>query len=51
MAFRNPGGWKRSLFGDMAMHGLEGAHFYTRLKTMTARPLAPPAAAAANMLC
>jgi malonate-semialdehyde dehydrogenase (acetylating) / methylmalonate-semialdehyde dehydrogenase len=23
---------KRSLFGDIAVHGMEGAHFYTRLK-------------------
>jgi malonate-semialdehyde dehydrogenase (acetylating)/methylmalonate-semialdehyde dehydrogenase len=30
------GGWKRSLFGDMAVHGMEGRRFYTRLKTMTA---------------
>jgi len=25
------------MFGDMAMHGLEGVRFYTRLKTVTAR--------------
>ncbi|MBC5829258.1 MAG: CoA-acylating methylmalonate-semialdehyde dehydrogenase [Candidatus Eremiobacteraeota bacterium] len=31
------GGWKHSLFGDHAMHGLEGARFYTRLKTVTSR--------------
>jgi len=37
MAFHSFGGWKRSLFGDMAMHGPEGVRFYTRLKTVTAR--------------
>src|SRR5277367_4982593 len=37
MAFHSFGGWKRSLFGDMAVYGLEGVRFYTRLKTMTAR--------------
>jgi malonate-semialdehyde dehydrogenase (acetylating) / methylmalonate-semialdehyde dehydrogenase len=37
MAFHSFGGWKRSLFGDIAMHGPEGVRFYTRLKTVTAR--------------
>ena len=37
MAFHSFGGWKRSLFGDHAVHGPEGVHFYTRLKTVTAR--------------
>jgi malonate-semialdehyde dehydrogenase (acetylating)/methylmalonate-semialdehyde dehydrogenase len=37
MAFHSFGGWKRSLFGDHAVHGPEGVHFYTRLKTITAR--------------
>jgi malonate-semialdehyde dehydrogenase (acetylating)/methylmalonate-semialdehyde dehydrogenase len=37
MAFHSFGGWKRSLFGDHAVHGVEGVHFYTRLKTITAR--------------
>ncbi len=37
MAFHSFGGWKRSLFGDMAVYGLEGVRFYSRLKTMTAR--------------
>jgi malonate-semialdehyde dehydrogenase (acetylating)/methylmalonate-semialdehyde dehydrogenase len=37
MAFHSFGGWKRSLFGDMAVYGSEGVRFYTRLKTMTAR--------------
>jgi len=25
------------LFGDMAVHGMEGVRFHTRLKTLTAR--------------
>jgi malonate-semialdehyde dehydrogenase (acetylating)/methylmalonate-semialdehyde dehydrogenase len=37
MAFHSFGGWKRSLFGDHHMHGMEGVRFYTRLKTVTAR--------------
>jgi malonate-semialdehyde dehydrogenase (acetylating)/methylmalonate-semialdehyde dehydrogenase len=37
MAFHSFGGWKRSLFGDHAVHGAEGIRFYTRLKTITAR--------------
>ncbi|UEM20108.1 CoA-acylating methylmalonate-semialdehyde dehydrogenase [Skermanella mucosa] len=37
MAFHSFGGWKRSLFGDHAVHGMEGVHFYTRLKTVTSR--------------
>jgi malonate-semialdehyde dehydrogenase (acetylating) / methylmalonate-semialdehyde dehydrogenase len=37
MAFHSFGGWKRSNFGDMAMHGMEGVRFYTRLKTVTTR--------------
>ena len=37
MAFHSFGGWKRSLFGDHAVHGAEGVRFYTRLKTITAR--------------
>ncbi len=37
LAFHSFGGWKRSLFGDVHMHGPEGVRFYTRLKTMTAR--------------
>jgi malonate-semialdehyde dehydrogenase (acetylating)/methylmalonate-semialdehyde dehydrogenase len=37
MAFHSFGGWKRSLFGDMSVHGPEGVRFYTRLKTVTAR--------------
>jgi malonate-semialdehyde dehydrogenase (acetylating)/methylmalonate-semialdehyde dehydrogenase len=37
MAFHSFGGWKRSLFGDMSVHGPEGVRFYTRIKTVTAR--------------
>ena len=37
MAFHSFGGWKQSLFGDHAMHGMEGVHFYTKLKTITSR--------------
>jgi malonate-semialdehyde dehydrogenase (acetylating)/methylmalonate-semialdehyde dehydrogenase len=37
MAFYSFGGWKSSLFGDLAMHGVEGVYFYTRRKTVTAR--------------
>ncbi|MFY8206537.1 MAG: CoA-acylating methylmalonate-semialdehyde dehydrogenase, partial [Arenimonas sp.] len=37
MAFHSFGGWKRSLFGPLHMHGKDGVRFYTRLKTITAR--------------
>ena len=37
LAFHSFGGWKRSLFGDLHMHGTEGVSFYTRLKTVTSR--------------
>ena len=37
MAFHSFGGWKQSLFGDHAMHGMEGVNFYTKLKTVTSR--------------
>jgi malonate-semialdehyde dehydrogenase (acetylating)/methylmalonate-semialdehyde dehydrogenase len=37
MAFHSFGGWKRSLFGPLHMHGPEGVRFFTRLKTVTAR--------------
>ena len=37
MAFHSFGGWKASLFGDHAMHGMEGIRFYTKLKTITSR--------------
>jgi malonate-semialdehyde dehydrogenase (acetylating)/methylmalonate-semialdehyde dehydrogenase len=37
IAFHSFGGWKRSLFGDHHIYGMEGARFYTRLKTTTSR--------------
>ncbi len=37
LAFHSFGGWKRSLFGDIHMHGPEGVRFYTKLKTVTSR--------------
>ncbi len=37
LAFHSFGGWKRSLFGDHHVHGMEGVRFFTRLKTVTSR--------------
>ncbi len=37
VAYHSFGGWKRSLFGDHHIHGMEGIRFFTRLKTVTAR--------------
>ena len=37
VAYHSFGGWKRSLFGDHHIHGMEGVRFFTRLKTVTAR--------------
>ena len=37
MAFHSFGGWKRSLFGPLHVHGPDGVRFYTRMKTMTSR--------------
>jgi malonate-semialdehyde dehydrogenase (acetylating)/methylmalonate-semialdehyde dehydrogenase len=37
VAFHSFGGWKRSLFGDHSIYGMEGVRFYTRLKTVTSR--------------
>ncbi|RYV01369.1 methylmalonate-semialdehyde dehydrogenase (CoA acylating) [Shewanella sp. OPT22] len=37
MAFHSFGGWKRSLFGPLHMHGQDGVRFYTRMKAITAR--------------
>lgn len=31
------GGWKKSIFADIRMHGTEGISFYTQLKTVTER--------------
>lgn len=37
VAHHSFGGWKRSMFGDVHMHGPEGVLFYTKLKTITQR--------------
>ena len=37
MTFHLFSGWKRSLFGDHYVHGLEDVRSYTRLKTIAAR--------------
>lgn len=37
MAFHSFGGWKRSVFGALNVHGTDGVRFYTRMKTTTAR--------------
>ncbi len=37
VAYHSFGGWKRSLFGDLYVHGPEGVKFYTRLKTISSR--------------
>ena len=37
VAYHSFGGWKRSLFGDMHMHGPEGVRFFTKQKTITSR--------------
>jgi len=37
VAYHSFGGWKRSIFGDHGIYGPEAVHFYTRLKTVTAR--------------
>jgi malonate-semialdehyde dehydrogenase (acetylating)/methylmalonate-semialdehyde dehydrogenase len=37
MAFHSFGGWKRSVFGPLNMHGSDGVRFYTRMKTLTSR--------------
>jgi malonate-semialdehyde dehydrogenase (acetylating)/methylmalonate-semialdehyde dehydrogenase len=37
VAYHSFGGWKRSLFGDQHMHGMEGIRFYTKLKTITSK--------------
>ncbi|WP_116115830.1 CoA-acylating methylmalonate-semialdehyde dehydrogenase [Austwickia chelonae] len=41
MAYYSFGGWKASLFGDTHAHGMEGVHFFTRTKAVTARWLDP----------
>ncbi len=37
VAYHSFGGWKRSAFGDIGQHGLEGVQFWTKRKTMTGR--------------
>lgn len=37
VASQSFGGWKRSLFGDLAMYGPDGVRFFTRRKTITQR--------------
>lgn len=37
VAYHSFGGWKHSYFGNTGMHGMEGVHFYTKLKTITQR--------------
>ncbi|HEY4113958.1 MAG TPA: CoA-acylating methylmalonate-semialdehyde dehydrogenase [Rhizomicrobium sp.] len=37
LAYHTFGGWKRSAFGDVNVHGPEGVRFYTKVKTVTAR--------------
>jgi malonate-semialdehyde dehydrogenase (acetylating)/methylmalonate-semialdehyde dehydrogenase len=37
VAYQTFGGWKRSVFGDIHMHGSEGVMFYTKVKTVTQR--------------
>ena len=37
VAYHSFGGWKSSLFGDLAMYGPEGVRFYTRPKVVTTR--------------
>ncbi|RZU98789.1 CoA-acylating methylmalonate-semialdehyde dehydrogenase [Spiribacter vilamensis] len=50
MAFHSFGGWKRSLFGPLHMHGPDGIRFYTQMKTVTARwPKGVRAGSAFNM--
>ena len=41
MAYYSFGGWKASLFGDTHAHGVQGVHFFTRTKAVTARWLDP----------
>ena len=37
LAFYSFGGWKNSIFGDHAIYGPEGVHFYTRPKVIISR--------------
>ena len=46
VAYHSFGGWKRSAFADIGIHGEEGVRFYTRVKTVTQRWPAMDSAAA-----
>lgn len=37
VAYHSFGGWKRSIFGDIHMHGDQSVQFYTKVKTITSR--------------
>jgi malonate-semialdehyde dehydrogenase (acetylating)/methylmalonate-semialdehyde dehydrogenase len=37
VSYHTFGGWKRSAYGDMNQHGMEGVRFFTRIKTITQR--------------
>ncbi|MCW2955188.1 MAG: mmsA2 [Thermoleophilia bacterium] len=37
IAYHTFGGWKRSGFGDLNQHGMDGIRFYTKTKTVTQR--------------
>ncbi|WP_294267250.1 CoA-acylating methylmalonate-semialdehyde dehydrogenase [uncultured Sphingomonas sp.] len=37
VAYHSFGGWKRSAFGDVNQHGMEGVRFWTKVKTITQR--------------
>lgn len=37
VSYHSFGGWKRSMFGDIAMHGDQSIQFYTKLKSITTR--------------
>ena len=37
LSYHTFGGWKRSAFGGVNQHGLEGVRFFTKIKTVTSR--------------
>ncbi len=37
LAYHTFGGWKRSAFGGVNQHGMEGVRFFTQIKTVTSR--------------
>ena len=37
VTYHSFGGWKRSIFADIGMDGMEAVRFYTKLKTVTQR--------------